>query len=136
MLKVNPMRNMLARLMYGRYGMDEYGRFLSLTGLVILILAIGAGIFSDKAYSVLYYVALAVLFYCYFRMFSRNIYKRQQENGKFLRHKRSIADRFQQRHTHRFYKCKNCKVTVRVPKGRGRIEITCPKCGYKFIKKS
>ncbi|MGN1029975.1 MAG: hypothetical protein ACI4PQ_00060 [Butyricicoccaceae bacterium] len=116
--------------------MDEYGRFLSVVGMAVLILGILVGIFSDKAYSVLYLIAVIILCYCYYRMFSRNIYKRQQENGKFLRRKRTITDRFRQRHTHRFYRCSQCKVTVRVPKGRGRIEITCPKCGNKFIKKS
>ena len=130
-------RERLQQFMYGRYGMDAYGKFLSWTSIVLLIISMLTRL------DVLYYVALAVLVYCYFRVFSRNVQKRYQENCTYYRYTNKIRDFFkrqksyaQQSKTHHIYKCPQCKQKIRVPRGKGRIEITCRTCGTKFIKKS
>ncbi|WP_294496711.1 hypothetical protein [uncultured Gemmiger sp.] len=130
------MRAWFQRFMSGRYGYDQFSRFLSIFALVLLIL----GLFL---WGVFYYIGLAVLIYSYFRTFSRNISKRYAENEWYLRHTaglRSWANqtrvRFAQRKTYRYFRCPHCRQAIRVPKGRGRISITCPKCQTQFIRKS
>ncbi len=131
------MREKLIRFMQGRYGMDYLGRFTIILGLIAIILSL----FIDSA--ILSILAWACIIYAYFRMFSRNIYKRSSENQAFLtktykircffaRQKNMMA----QRKTHHIYKCPTCKQKIRVPRGKGRIEIRCPKCNTTFIKKS
>ena len=131
------MRERFAQFMVGRYGMDHFGRFLVYFSLALMIISL----FFPK--SVVYWLALAVLGYSYFRMFSRKIYQRAAENQKYLqlelRAKSWLAGQKKmllQRKTHHIYKCPNCKQKLRVPRGRGRIEIRCRKCGTTFIKKS
>ena len=90
-----------------------------------------------------YIIAIILMGYSYYRMFSRKIYQRAAENQKFLQ-KEQIArtwltrkkNALIQSKTHHIYKCPGCKQKIRVPKGRGKIEIRCSKCGTKFIKKS
>lgn len=131
------MREKLIRFMQGRYGMDYLGRFTIILGLAAIILSM----FINSA--ILSILAWACIIYAYFRMFSRNIYKRSSENQAFLtktykircffaRQKNMMA----QRKTHHIYKCPTCKQKIRVPRGKGRIEIRCPKCNTTFIKKS
>ena len=86
--------------------------------------------------SPLYYLSLMGLIYAYYRVFSRNLSKRQAENYAFLSWKNQCVQRWQQRKTHRFYRCPKCKTVLRVPKGKGKISITCRSCGEKFIKKT
>ena len=133
---VTCMRNWFQRFMSGRYGYDQFSRFLSLFALVLLIL----GLFLS---SILYFVGLILLFYSYFRMFSRNIQKRYQENQKYMVLEHKVIDwfsmhkmRFQQRKQYHYYHCPHCGQSLRVPRGRGKISITCPKCSTQFIKKS
>lgn len=123
--------------MAGRYGVDELSKFLNIVLLVLLILSI----FIRSG--ILYLLALGILIYSYFRMFSKNISKRYEENQKFVNFRyRSVVKwnnfkkRFAQRKEYRFYHCPQCKQTVRVPRGRGKICITCPKCRTEFVKKS
>ena len=131
------MREKLIRFMQGRYGMDYLGRFTIILGLAAIILSM----FIDSA--ILSILAWACIIFAYFRMFSRNIYKRSSENQAFLtktykircffaRQKNMMA----QRKTHHIYKCPTCTQKIRVPRGKGRIEIRCPKCNTTFIKKS
>lgn len=131
------MNSKMQQFMTGRRGADEFGRFLS--GLTIVLLIIS--LFTK--WGILYWCALGLLIYSYFRMFSRNIPKRYAENQKFLtlRYKAVAKWNLMKKHgaerkTHRFFKCPKCKQKVRVPKGRGRICITCPKCRTEFVKKS
>ncbi len=131
------MREKFQRFMAGRYGVDELSKFLNIVLLVLLILSI----FIRSG--ILYLLALGILIYSYFRMFSRNISKRYEENQKFVNFRyRSVVKwnnfkkRFAQRKEYRFYHCPQCKQTVRVPRGRGKICITCPKCRTEFVKKS
>ena len=76
-------------------------------------------------------------------MFSKNIQKRYQENNKYLSLKASFLRKFQrekeifsQRRCYHFYRCPRCRQRIRIPRGKGRIEIRCPKCSQTFIKKS
>ncbi len=123
--------------MAGRYGVDELSKFLNIVLLVLLVLSI----FIRSG--ILYLLALGILIYSYFRMFSRNISKRYEENQKFVNFRyrnvvkwNNFKKRFAQRKEYRFYHCPQCKQTVRVPRGRGKICITCPKCRTEFVKKS
>ena len=131
------MKEKIRRFMYGRYGMDQFSRFLCAVSLIGFVLSIitGAELF--------YILAVVTLIYTYFRMFSRNREKRIAENQKYWqmtnrfrtawgRFKRDMA----QRKTHHIYKCPTCSQKIRIPRGKGRIEISCPKCGTKFIKNS
>lgn len=104
------------------------------------VMIILARIFDSSIFSML---SWAAVIYAYFRIFSKNIYKRAAENQAFMKKTAGIRSWFYkqkgmmaQRKTHRIFKCPTCKQKIRVPKGKGRIEIRCPKCNTKFIKKS
>ena len=105
------------------------------TALVCLVIGLFVGIF--------YYIGLLLLLYAYFRMLSRNVHKRYAENIAFMQKTAGVRAKFGQlqqrfalRKTYRYFSCPHCRQQVRVPKGRGKISITCPKCGTQFIKKS
>lgn len=122
--------------MSGRYGFDQLNGFLCILSLILVVLGAWLSGF-------LYWVGLALLLWCYYRMLSRNIQKRYAENSKYLSLQNQVKDwlarqklRFDQRKVYRYFKCPHCKQAIRVPRGRGRISITCPKCGTSFIKKS
>lgn len=124
------------RFMQGRYGNDSFNRFLMIVALVLVVLSMFGVPFA-------YLLGLVCMIYAYFRMFSRNIYKRQAENSVYYRYeykaKQKIATwkrDMQQRKTHHIYRCPSCRQKIRIPKGRGRIEIRCPKCSHTFIKRS
>ncbi len=127
----------LSVFMYGRYGGDELSLFLLFVFLAFSVLSIIPYCW------VLYPLGLAASVYSLFRCFSKNIYKRQAERrwflnltGKiksFFRRRKRI---FKERKTHKFFKCKKCGAVLRVPKGKGKIEITCPKCKTKTTKKT
>ena len=96
---------------------------------------------NSAVHSVLFTLAVALLVIGYYRIFSRKTSKRYEENQKYLRLRnrltgrlRALRDRLRQSRTHRFFKCPECGVTVRVPKGKGKIKITCPKCRATFVK--
>ena len=131
------MREKLQRFMMGRYGVDQFSKFLIGFALVLWVL----NMFTNKFF--LYFLALALMVYTYYRMFSRNIQKRYQENQKFLQIKNKLVRKFKsekeimkQRKTHHIYRCPGCRQKIRVPRGKGRICITCPKCKIQFTKTS
>lgn len=130
------MREKFRRFMTGRYGVDDLGRFTLYFSLSLLILS-----FFIR-YRILYILAVALLAICYLRMFSRNISRRYEENQKFLAWKTKVTGRFftaRKRHAdkeHRYFRCPSCRQTVRVPRGKGKISISCPKCGAQFIKRT
>lgn len=135
------MKEKLIRFMQGRYGVDTFSKFLLIAGLIVVLLSSAIG--SKTIDTVGYIVGWAAIIYCYFRMFSKNVTKRYAENQAFMAktHKlRSIfhsqKSTWKQRKTHHIYKCPNCGQKIRIPKGKGRIEIRCPKCGTTFVKKS
>ena len=119
----------LRRFMEGRYGNDKLNSAILVLALVVVILAM---FFSNPLVNlVLHAVAYVLMFWSIFRTFSRNTYKRYEENRRFLK----IVDRFRDR-DHRYFDCPKCRQTVRVPRGKGKIAITCPRCREKFIRKS
>ncbi len=131
------MREKLQRFFMGRNGMDDLNKFLMGVWLALWIVELftGSGILS--------LLSFVLLIYLYFRMFSKNLHKRYQENTKFLNIKNKIAYKFRseksmmkQRKTHHIYSCPTCKQKIRIPKGKGRICITCPKCKTEFTKVS
>lgn len=116
--------------MQGRYGTDEMNRFLYRFAFVFLILSL---IFK---LNVLYYISLFILIYCCIRSFSRDFSKRQKERAFYLKYKNVVSSffslqkkRWDDRKTHAYFKCPSCKKVLRVPKGKGKIRITCPGCG-------
>lgn len=126
--------------MAGRYGSDQLSRAIS---ILVCVLAVIALIGSSTWLSLLWYPALILLIYDYYRMLSRNIYKRERENQWYLNKTEGIRSRFRlwrdkvrQRKDYKFFTCPNCNTTVRVPKGKGTITITCPKCKERFTRKS
>ena len=130
------MKEKLQRFMWGRYGNDRFNQFLMIVALVCLAL-------SFFGLRIFYVLALALLVYVYYRMFSRDYNRRYAENQKFLtwqnkikykvnNWKRNLADR----KTHHIYKCPSCGQKIRVPRGKGKIIVTCPKCRTEFQKKS
>ncbi|MHC1747653.1 MAG: hypothetical protein AB9856_04585 [Cellulosilyticaceae bacterium] len=127
----------LKKFMLGRYGFDQLGVGLMILAIILVFLT---SIIQTPIISVLTYIPLI---YCYFRVFSKNISKRRQENTYFLRYWNPIANKFKKlkarlkgMKTHRYYKCPNCHQELRVPKGRGNIKITCPKCQHTFSKRT
>ena len=134
------MREKLAKLMYGRYGVDQLGRSMLIFALVLCVLSL----FVPRRLSgIIYYISLILIILMYIRMFSKNIQKRYHENNKYLSLKASFLRKFQrekeifsQRRFYHFYRCPRCRQRIRIPRGKGRIEIRCPKCSQTFIKKS
>lgn len=130
------MREKLYRFMQGRYGADQLNRFL----MILVIICFVISLFGVRIF---YVLGIALLIYAYFRIFSRNVYKRREENSAYLRYEYKVRQRFltwkrdmRQRKTHHIYRCPSCRQKIRVPRGKGRIEIRCPKCSQTFIKKS
>ena len=115
--------------MVGRYGTDKLNMAILSAGLVACL--ISAFVDSVKLNLLLTAVSYGLMFWALFRSFSRNTYKRYQENRKFLQFFDRLKDR-----EHRYYDCPKCRQVVRVPRGKGKIAITCPKCAEKFVRKS
>jgi len=119
----------LTRFMTGRYGTDKLNTVILTAGVIVCVVSLF--IQSAAVDLALTFVAYGLMFWAMFRTFSRNTYKRYQENRKFL----MLLDRLKDR-DHRYFDCPRCRQSVRVPKGKGKIAITCPKCREKFIKKT
>jgi len=138
------MKQKFAKFMYGRYGMDEFSKFLSYAALIVLIVSMLLGqLIGQSAKSVVFILAFALIIYAYFRIFSRNFEKRRAENAKYLTFKHPAAEKLKlrrdmwgQRQNFKFFKCPSCKAVLRVPKGKGQVRIVCKKCGTAFEKKT
>lgn len=135
------MKEKFQRFMSGRYGADELSKVLNAVALVCLVISMFSGF--QNILSLFYWIGIAILIYTCYRMLSRNVTRRYEENQKFLNiryqaavKKNAMKKRWSQRGIYRFYKCPGCGQTVRVPKGKGKICITCPKCRTEFVKKS
>lgn len=131
------MQEKLRRLMIGRYGMDQLGKFLSWTAIILLFITL---FFRNR---IIELIPFFILIICYFRIFSRNINKRYIENQKFLAYQnrflgyfKNIRTRSMQNKNYHIYACPTCKQKIRIPKGKGKICITCPKCKAEFVRKS
>lgn len=129
------MKEKLRQFMMGRYGIDQLGQFLNIATLVLLVIGMFVPIVGILAW--------AALIYTYYRILSRNTEKRQAENTWYLQLRQRIVrwfttrrQRFSQRNTYRYLRCPSCKQDLRVPKGQGEINVTCPKCHTQFTGKS
>ncbi len=140
--------NWFRKMMMGRYGTDQLSIALLALYMVLYLSA------QLTRWYVLMLISFIPFFLCFFRMFSRNVSKRYNENYKFMNWWNPVwmwirrnaykvrswfqnaAGRTKDRKTHRYYKCPNCSNTLRVPKGKGKISITCPVCKTEFIKKT
>lgn len=127
------MKYKIASFFAGRNGVDELGKVTLWTCVILILLSY---FLPEGLNSVVYILALALLIYSYFRILSKNLEKRWAENNAFVSKKSELKCRWQQRKTHKFYHCPNCKTTLRVPKGKGKISITCRSCGERFVKKT
>ncbi len=130
-------RDRLQRMMYGRYGNDELNRLFLLISVILLVVS------SFMKIHFCYWAAIAFLALTYVRMFSKNVPKRYAENQKYLGFRNKYVGWFKlralhikQRKTYHFFSCPTCGQKVRVPRGKGMIEITCPKCRQAFKKRS
>lgn len=128
------MRYKLHAFFSGRNGFDALGKTILWPALILLVA--GSAVSIAWLSSIIYYLALALLFYTYARAFSKNIEKCQAQNERYIQWRSYRKLRFQQRKTYRFYSCPKCRQHLRVPKGKGRISITCSKCGSSFVKKT
>lgn len=131
------MREKRRRFMTGRYGVDQLSRLYLVLTLVLLVLSMITKL------PIFYGLAIILLIYMYYRMFSKNTTKMYAQNQKYLNMRYQIVVKwnnakkhFAQRKEYRFYRCPKCHQKVRVPRGKGKICITCPKCRNEFIKKS
>lgn len=131
------MREKFARFMMGRNGVDELARFESIFVWVLLLVSIFSRMWIFDL------LAMALIVHMYFRILSRDVSKRYEENQKYVNFRYNAVvkwdkkkKRIAQRRNYRFYKCPMCRQEVRVPKGHGKIQITCPKCRETFIKHS
>ena len=121
----------LRRFMAGRYGSDQLGRWLLGLAVVLILLGMIGNRTGSTVLAGLSLLAYVPLIWSIFRMYSRNIEARRREHAALQRFLTRLRDR-----DHRYYHCPKCRQTVRVPRGRGRINIRCPKCGEQFIKKT
>ena len=134
----------LARFMYGRYGTDQLGRFIACVSLISISLSIlTRGVGWGGLSALLFYLCMALLGLSYFRMFSRNYSRRRRENEFYLNKKYAVTSKlklhrecFKQRRDYAFFRCPGCRQLVRVPRGKGKLRITCRRCGYSFEKKT
>lgn len=131
------MREKLERFMAGRYGIDPFGQFTLITTIILMLIA------SFTRSGILSSLSWVLFFYTYFRMFSRNVYKRAAENQAYLNKTYKLRNWFtrqksmlEQRKIHHIYRCPSCRQKIRIPRGKGKIEVRCPKCGTTFIKRS
>lgn len=130
------MRNAIQRFMYGRYGNDQFGFFLIGLYCVLFLLSVLTDI------GALQLVGEIAIVYALFRMLSRNTYKRREENAKFLKKANPILKWLRLQQTirkdkdHRYFKCPSCSQQLRVPRGKGKITVTCRSCGASFQEKS
>lgn len=130
--------NAIRRFMYGRYGSDQLNLTLLVTAVALSLLnsLLSVFLYESTAFTrvispSLYLLMLVLLGLSLARCFSRNIYKRRQENQRFRSFFARICDR-----QHRYFRCPTCKQRVRVPRGKGKLNIRCPKCGNRFLRKT
>lgn len=132
------MKEKIMQFMQGRYGLDEFSKFLNKVVIGLLILSIFV-----RGNDIFFYIALGLMVYMYYRVYSKNYQKRYGENQKYLEYSRKwkydcekIKRQWQERKEYHIYKCPSCHQKIRIPRGKGKIEIRCPKCSERFIKKS
>ena len=131
--------NWLKKFMYGRYGADQLSRALIILSFILIII-LG---FLPSNLSSLVVIGYIPTVICIFRIFSKNMFKRKQENYRYLKWESSVTkwskqklNRAKDSKTHKYFTCPDCKQKLRVPRGQGKISVTCPKCKKSFKGKS
>ena len=119
----------LRNFMMGRYGTDKLNTAILCVGLVASLLSVWVQ--SMPLNMIFFLLSYGMMIWAICRTLSRNTYKRYQENRKFLQFFDRLKDR-----EHRYFDCPKCRQMVRVPRGKGKIAITCPRCREKFVKKT
>ena len=129
--------NRFRNFMIGRYGFDQFTRALVICSLILSVIT------TFFQINGLFLVAYIPFVYALYRSFSRDIQKRSQENMAFMRYTGSIKGKLNHlklwlvgTKTHKYFTCSKCKQTIRVPRGKGKIAITCPKCKTEFIRRT
>lgn len=137
---MDKLKKFFEKITEGRYGMDHLNVFLIY--LVFVLSFVGIFVRSARAFTVLRTLAAILSVYAIFRIMSKKINDRYQENIKYLKATKPIraeADlltlRWKDRKTHKYIKCPVCKKVMRVPKKAGKIKVKCPRCGHEFIKR-
>ena len=127
----------VSRFMYGRNGQDRLARASYFAGIILYLIGMLAG------NGIVLIVSLLILCYGVFRILSKNTAKRAAENARFCemtrkptRYLNMLKMQWENRHTHRYFMCPKCGQITRVPKGKRKIQITCPKCGCVFVRRS
>lgn len=134
-------RQKVINFMQGRYGVDQLSNFLIWTAVIIALLIM---IIRVPALQI---VSWLLIIYAYVRILSKNINKRYTQNQKFLNYTFGIRNIFakikyrikygkQGQEPYRIYQCRKCNQKIRIPKGKGKIMVTCPKCKYQFKRRS
>ena len=129
-------RQWLTRFMTGRYGMDQLNTAMMVLYIILYV------IYLFTRWMILDFIVLVLLFVTIFRMLSRNLERRRAENTRFLQLVRPALRKFKscrsrmQDKEHRYFKCPNCGQQLRVPRGKGKITVTCRSCGASFEERS
>ncbi|MBQ4617771.1 MAG: hypothetical protein IJB27_05290 [Clostridia bacterium] len=134
----------LQQFMVGRYGQDEFSRFLSILSLILLGISLILQFFRiPYLHLIAYLPALGLILWSLARMMSRNILARQVERDRYVRFTGKIKTWFRlhrrkwrERKTHCYFKCPSCRAVIRVPKGKGEIDVGCPRCKARTKKKT
>ena len=130
------MKEKIQRFFWGRYGNDEFNRDIMYVEMALVLISL----FSRNGLWILLFDVL--MFYSFYRMLSKNISARYQENMKWIFFKKKIKHHLNafskgmKDPSHKYFVCPKCTQIVRVPKGKGNIEICCPNCRQKFEKRS
>ena len=124
---MNKIRDKINVFLKSRYGMDDFGKCIILIAMIIHVL----GIMIHS--SILVGIAVAIAFFELYRMMSKEVWIRSEENIKYKRYIRLWKVRYQERKISRIFMCKSCGRMIRVPKGKGRLQVTCKACGNKSI---
>lgn len=140
------MKMSMYRFMQGRYGFDSLSNFLLMEAfiLIFLNLIISFTPLRISLISLLFsLLSWLIIVYCYIRVFSKNYAKRKAQNDRFLMRTAGIREKLKKRRalrrirrTHHIYSCPGCSQKIKIPKGKGKIVITCPKCRMEFTKNS
>ena len=133
------------RFMVGRYGNDQFNSFLSIVGTIMCFLGSFLRYFRSIYVIgvVVGIIGVLMIYYSIFRTLSKKYEARRKELNWYLLWSEKprgelklFGNKLRDRNTHKYFKCKECKTVLRVPKNRGKIEITCPKCRAKTVKKT
>jgi DNA-directed RNA polymerase subunit RPC12/RpoP len=127
---MNRLKEKITKFANGRYGIDDLGKTIFLVSIVVYII----GVLLQN--SILAFLAMFgfLIFLC--RTLSGDRWERSAENRKYLGYTKLWKLRYENRRTARVYMCEKCGRYIRVPKGKGKIQITCPSCGSKMIRKT